>query len=238
LQLTRQAVILAGGLGTRLGELTDSTPKPLLRIDNKPFLEVMIEKLSSFGIKSFVFCVGYCADQVQNYFKNGARWNCSIKYSLETELLGTGGAIKLASHLLEDSFFVQNADNYMAIDYRDVMLCFDQNSRSSVGVIVCRPNSSTEYTSNISINLNNFGITEYNYHGSPKCNYLDCGTKLFSKRLLDHFANRSKFSLEIDILPSLASAQQLIAYPTDQKPFDIGHPEALNRTRREMNRVR
>jgi mannose-1-phosphate guanylyltransferase len=89
-----KAIILAGGLGSRLKPLTDITPKPLLPIKNKPILQRAIENLAKNGIKEVILSIGYKAEQIQDYFKDGSKLGVSIEYNIEKELLGTGGAVK------------------------------------------------------------------------------------------------------------------------------------------------
>ena len=91
------AIILAGGLGTRLRPLTDKTPKPLLPIKEKPIISHIIENLKKFGVKNIILSIGYKAEDIQEHFKDGSHLGVNISYSIETEPLGTGGAIKPAA---------------------------------------------------------------------------------------------------------------------------------------------
>jgi len=88
------AIILAGGLGTRLRPLTDNTPKPLLPIKGKPIVQHMIKNMKKNGINNIILSIGFQADKIMNYFGNGEQFGVNISYSVEKELLGTGGAIK------------------------------------------------------------------------------------------------------------------------------------------------
>ncbi|MDP3698777.1 MAG: HAD-IIB family hydrolase [Nanoarchaeota archaeon] len=110
------AIIIAGGLGTRLRPLTESTPKPLLPIRGKPIIEHVIRNLRKHGITNIIISIGYKADQVQEYFKDGSSLGVNISYSLETQPLGTGGAVKQASKFLSKPFFLLWGDNLMDIN--------------------------------------------------------------------------------------------------------------------------
>src|SRR3989344_5671968 len=110
------AIIVAGGLGTRLRPLTESTPKPLLPIHGKPIIEHIIRNLKKHDIKNIIISIGYKAEQVQQYFKDGSSLGVNISYSLETQPLGTGGAVKQASKSLSKPFFLLWGDNLMDID--------------------------------------------------------------------------------------------------------------------------
>ncbi len=111
------ALIVAGGLGTRLRPLTEFTPKPLLPIHGKPIIEHVIKSLKKHGVRNIILSIGYKAEQVEKYFGDGASWGVSISYVLETEPLGTGGAVKLASKCIGKPFFLLWGDNLMDVNF-------------------------------------------------------------------------------------------------------------------------
>lgn len=114
-----QAIILAGGLGSRLKPITDYVPKPLIPINNIPLIEYQIRHLKKFKINQFVICTGYKTDQIQNYLKHKNNFDSKIQYSVEKTPLGTGGAIKKAAKMIKDkSFLVLNGDIISTIDVR------------------------------------------------------------------------------------------------------------------------
>jgi len=106
------AVVLAGGLGKRLRPLTSDVPKPLVSVAGKPILVRQIEWLRSYGVRDFVFCVGYLKEKIIEYVENVMRFDVIVRYSVEGESLGTGGALKNAESLVkgEPYFFVLNGD--------------------------------------------------------------------------------------------------------------------------------
>lgn len=110
-----QTVILAGGRGSRLVPLTDDIPKPMILIKDRPFLEYMILMLKRNFLKKILLCVGYLGHKIEDYFKDGHRWGVQIRYFYEKELLGTGGALKLASDLIEEKFLLLYGDSYLDI---------------------------------------------------------------------------------------------------------------------------
>ena len=88
-----KAMILSGGRGKRLRPVTDTIPKPLIKINGKPLIEWKINYLKKFGIKDIIICSGYKGNQIKNYIKKKKNSGCNIEYSVETSPLGTGGAI-------------------------------------------------------------------------------------------------------------------------------------------------
>jgi len=116
-----KAIIVAGGLGTRLRPLTDKKPKPFLPVKGKPMLEYAIENLQKYGISDIILAICYHADQIMAYFKG-------LKYSVEKEPLGTGGAIKQAAEGINEDFLVVWGDNLMDIDYREMIDLHNRNN--------------------------------------------------------------------------------------------------------------
>ncbi|MEO6846989.1 MAG: nucleotidyltransferase family protein [Chthoniobacterales bacterium] len=111
------AVIMAGGRGTRLGELTNSTPKPMLRVAGRPILERLIWHLVSFGIRRIFISVNYLGNVIEEYFGDGSRHGCKIEYLREDEPLGTGGALSLLPEKPEHPLIVCNADIVTQADF-------------------------------------------------------------------------------------------------------------------------
>lgn len=106
-----KAIILAGGLGTRLRPLTLKTPKPLLPIKGIPIVEQAILNFKKYNITEIILSIGYLADKIQNYFGTGEKWGVNISYCLEDQPLGTGGALKKAAEGFKETFLAINGDN-------------------------------------------------------------------------------------------------------------------------------
>tara|TARA_Y100000310_G_scaffold338314_1_gene427610 strand:- start:4406 stop:5104 length:699 start_codon:yes stop_codon:yes gene_type:complete len=111
-----QAFVLAGGKGERLKPLTNDIPKPLVKVKGKPIIEYCVELLAKHGVKEIILGVGHMHEQIQEYFGDGSKYGISIVYSVETEPLGTGGALKQAEVMLNDKFFMLNGDNIANFD--------------------------------------------------------------------------------------------------------------------------
>lgn len=117
-----QAVILAGGRGTRLKPITDYVPKPLIPINSVPIIEWQIEYLKKFGVSDFIICCGYKTEQIKNYIENKKNFGVKIQYSVENSPLGTGGAIKKAAgKIKEGTFLVLNGDVITTIDMEPIL---------------------------------------------------------------------------------------------------------------------
>jgi len=112
-----KAIILAGGLGTRLRPLTENLPKPLLPIKGRPIVEHAILNFKKHGVTDIILSIGYLAEKIQDYFGDGSKWGVKIDYSIEEEPLGTGGALKEASAGFTETFLATNGDNLADFDW-------------------------------------------------------------------------------------------------------------------------
>lgn len=118
------AIIMAGGRGERLKPLTDSVPKPLLKVGDKPIIEHNLDRLISYGIDDFWLSIRYLGDQLREYFKDGTHKNVSIEYVTEDQPLGTIGAVNKISNLTHDTVLVTNSDILTNLDYEDFYQSF------------------------------------------------------------------------------------------------------------------
>ena len=112
-----EAVILAGGKGSRLQNAVNDRPKPMAVAAGRPFVEWLLLALRSQGIHRVIFCIGYMGEKIKEYFGNGAQWDMQIVYSSEPTLMGTGGAVRQAlNQIRSDRFLVLNGDSYCCFD--------------------------------------------------------------------------------------------------------------------------
>ena len=134
-----KAMILSGGRGKRLRPVTDTIPKPLIRINNKPLIEWKINYLKKFGIKDIIICSGYKGKKIENYISKKNNFGCNVEYSIETTPLGTAGAIKKAiKNIVDDSFIVLNGDIITNINLKKMM-----TKLNSIAAIELRTNYGT-----------------------------------------------------------------------------------------------
>jgi len=115
-QLSNAVVIMAGGKGTRLRPHTESCPKPMLPVGDKPMLEILLEQCIASGFRTFYFSVNYLKEQIIEYFSDGSRWGVSINYLVEDEPLGTAGSLQLLPDSLKEPFLVLNGDVLTRLD--------------------------------------------------------------------------------------------------------------------------
>lgn len=227
-----KAVILVGGRGLRLSPITNSIPKPMIRIGEKPFLQYLLEMLSRNKICDIVLCVGYLKEKIIDYFGDGSRFGLRIEYSKENDFLGTGGALKMAKSLLTTDFILLYGDSYLSIDYVK-LVSFWFRCQAKV-LVVCYDNNQKIALNNISLDDSCF-ITAYNKRVSDKSmNYVDAGVILFKKEIVENIPDNKFISLEEEIFPELIKQRYLMGYPTDQRFIDIGTPQGLKEIMRVL----
>ena len=219
-----QVVILAGGLATRLGELTKNRPKSLIEILNKPFLEYQLEFLKANGITDVVLCIGHLGAQIQETFGDGSKYGLHISYSLEETPLGTAGALKNAGTLLHDKFFVMYGDSYVFLDFQKIYSWFLSQNKLSLDTVYKNHNSFDKSNTAISGNL----ITKYSKVDQTKdMVYIDYGVTLYKKEVLELIPARQKYALE-DVFVRLIEMKQLLAWDVKERFYEIGSLQGLH----------
>jgi N-acetyl-alpha-D-muramate 1-phosphate uridylyltransferase len=217
-----QAVIIAGGLATRLGELTKNLPKSLVRIHGRPFIEYQLDFLKKGGITNIVLCLGYLGEQIEEYCGDGRRFGVSLKYSHEKQRLDTAGALKLAEPLLEDSFFTLYGDSYVFINYRDMWNYLEKQGQPAVMSVYHNFNHYDKSNTAISGGL----VARYSKESAEGLEYIDYGVNLFRKEVLRRVPVSQPYSLGT-LFQDLIRRDELAAYEVKKRFFEIGCPDGL-----------
>jgi NDP-sugar pyrophosphorylase family protein len=230
-----KAVLLVGGMGTRLQSLLPSTPKPLASVGNRPFLELLVRQLRYQGIRRLVLCTGYLAHEIENELGDGRSWDVTIEYSNEPRPMGTAGAVKFAETLLGDvpDFLVMNGDSFMEIDFRQLMH-FHRKSGGIASMAVLRMKNEMRYgTVQIGAEGRVSGFTEKT-DGAPT-GFVNAGIYVFDHRIFEHIPE-GPGSLERDIFPKLL---EYGVHALEQHGFfiDIGTPEDYARAQKLCERL-
>lgn len=220
----RQAVILAGGKGTRLGALSENCPKPMQMIGQKPFLEYLIWNLKRHGLSRFTLLLGYKASSIIDYFGDGSDFGTTIDYVIEPEPLGTGGALALAlaQNKLDETFLFCNGDTIFDFNYND-LLCLIANSTALVGLSLRRVDDASRYGS---VELVDTTVMKFAEKNNASYGLISGGVAVMKKELASLIPNEP-CSLEADILPLLATKQMVCGRAYDGFFLDIGLPETL-----------
>lgn len=218
-----QAVLLAGGLGTRLRSVVNDRPKPMADVLGYPFLEYLILELKKHGITKIVLAVGYMGESIETYFGTGEKLGIEIRYSYEKEQLGTAGAIKnAAQHILDSEFFVLNADTFYQAAYLDALRLFRMEQADMV-LVLRKVDDISRYGS---VRLEGTRVEGFNEKISEqRPGLINGGIYIMKKQVLDCIPEGKKCSLENEIIPELLKSGKNVRGTINEGYFiDIGIP--------------
>ncbi len=222
--MIREAIILAGGLGTRLRSAVPDLPKAMAPVAGQPFLSYLLQFLAGSGIRRVVLAVGYRADTIRDYF--GVSYSSvKLTYSVEEEPLGTGGGLLRALSLVQDKFaFVLNGDTFLRLDYKDMASTTERYPNASLVVALRRVPDASRYGAAVVVGdcLHSFSA-----RGKAGPALINAGCYLVRRDIFGRYPMPSKFSWEEDFLTARTSEIQPIAYRCDVPFIDIGLPVSL-----------
>lgn len=227
-----QAVILAGGLGVRLRPVTLTTPKPMVPVNGRPFVEYLITLLHRQGLDDIVFLAGYLGDQLERHFRDGRDWSVRIRYSHESKPLGTAGALVNADELLEPEFLLLNGDTYLDTDYAAMMRM--RRTRGAAVVMAVYDNPEGIATNNVTITEAGY-IVEYRKGNGGDMTHVDAGAYALSKEVVTALRAGEVLSLESAVFPLLAKQGRLMAWPVADRFYDIGTFDRLDLAHRVLS---
>lgn len=225
--ITAQAVILAGGLGTRLWPITKEVPKPMVPVAGAPYLEHQLKLLQRQGFRDIVLLTGYLGEQIETHFGDGSRWDLRIKYSRETTPLGTGGALREALPLLHDDFLLLYGDSFLPMNYAGVLGRLRETSTLATVVVYDNRLADTSVKNNIALTTNGF-VARYDKDRAQdtELTHVEAGVLALTRGAVELIPT-GKVSLEQEIFPRLIEQRQLSALSTTQRFYDIGTPDRL-----------
>ena len=216
--------ILAGGLATRLHPITETIPKSMLEVAGEPFIAHQLRELARQGIENVVLCVGYLGEQIENFVKDGSEYGVRLQYSYESKkLLGTGGAIRNALHLLNDEFFVLYGDAWLDIDYLSVYESFHDSGYSALMMIF--RNEGRWDTSNVEMDgkrIKLYSKTRRN----PRMTHIDSGLGIFKQEVFEKYPEGANFDLT-EIYEPLSESGRLASFEAKHRFYQIGSHDGL-----------
>jgi NDP-sugar pyrophosphorylase family protein len=229
------AVILAGGKGTRMRPFTYEIPKPMIPVKGKPLLQYIIELLRKYEIRDIILSTGYMGDKIREHFGNGSNLGVDIRYVEEKNEMGTAGSLSLMKDFLDGTFLMFNGDVLANIDLHDLIAFHRENNAlatialtpvkdpSRFGVARLRGNKILEF-----IEKPKAGI---------RSKLINAGVYVLEPGVID-LIPKGKAMMEKDVFPGLAKEGKLFGYPFDGQWFDTGTHEAYERAIKEWEGVR
>jgi len=230
-------IVLVGGLGTRLRSAFLSGPKSMARVADRPFLEYVLTKLRVGKITDVVLCVGYRRSQVQSHFHKGTKWGLELRYSVEEELLGNGGAVKKAAHMIDAvAPFVFNGDSFLDLDVQAMWDFHHTRKAVATVALVASPRASRygRVLTNERGEITAFHEKHYDSadRDNRKC-LSNAGIYLLSRQFIDLIPDGRPVSIEKEMFPTLVGSG-LYGFFTDGYFIDIGVPDDLARAQNEL----
>lgn len=241
MKTVKQAAILIGGKGTRLGDAVRDTPKPLLEVCGRPFIEHLILNLRRFGFNDFVLLAGYQAEAVKDNYGPGSAFvkemnadaEVLVEVLIEPSPLGTGGALKFAAGRLHSEFLLLNGDSIFDFNYLDLCCCQGPNEAADwLGRVALLPvENATRYGF---VDLDGQTISAFREKPTePESGLINSGVYWLKSTVLDLIGD-GPCSLEQDVFTQLVAAKKLVGRPYEGFFIDIGVPEDLQKAREQL----
>jgi len=227
-----KVVIMTGGIGKRLGPLTKETPKPMLKVGDKPILESIIFSFKKYGFIDIVLSVNYKSEIIENYFGDGSNFGVNITYIHENKRMGTAGALNYMRELLSEPFFVMNGDLLTNINFEHMMdYHLENRSIATMGV--------REYDFQVPYGVLNLeGINIKSISEKPIHSfYVNCGVYVLDTQVLDFVPENEFFDMPTLFEKVIDKNLKCISFPIREYWLDIGRIEEFEKANTEYHKV-
>ena len=231
--LPLDAVIMAGGRGSRLSPLTDITPKPLLKVADKSIIDYNVERLMNFGIDDFFISLHYKGNMIKEHFTEKNHSNIKLKFIEENEPLGTIGAVSLIDNFFHEDVLITNSDILTEIDYEDFYLHHLRSKAdmtvASIPYSVSLPYAVLETTDNKIISFKE--KPKYTY-------YSNAGIYIIKREILKNIQSNQFYNATDLMKKIIDDKKNLVTYPFYQYWLDIGKPEDFEKAKNDIKNLR
>jgi len=229
---TNKVVLMVGGLGTRLRPLTDHTPKPMLKVGDKPILETIILNFKKHGFTNIILSVSYKAEVIESYFGNGSSFGVNIEYIHEEKRMGTAGALSLMREKFNEAFFVMNGDLLTNLNFETMMeYHLNNNSLATMGV--------REYDFQVPYGVVNVqGKDILSIEEKPTHHFfVSGGVYILDNQVLDLIPNNEYYDMPTLFENIIAKKMKSISFPIREYWMDIGRLEEFKKANDEYHEV-
>ncbi len=231
-----QAVIMAGGKGTRIASIANDIPKPMIRICGKPVLQYQIECLEKQDITKITLVIGHLGSCIKEYFGDGSRFNVQVTYIEEKEPLGTAGALYYLKDTVHDDFLLINGDIIFDVDFGRFLRF--HREKAVCATIFTHPNDHPYDSGLVAVDRDGY-VTKWMHREDERGTYknrVNAGLHILSAELLEMFQEAKRTDLDRDILKTLIPQRQLAAYDSPEYVRDMGTPERCDRVATDIRR--
>lgn len=225
-------VLMVGGLGTRLRPLTNDTPKPLLKVGNKPILETIIESFSRYGFEDFILSINYKSEMFEKYFGDGSSLGVNITYIHETKRLGTAGALSLMKDKLQQDFFVMNGDLLTNINF-DYLLKFHKESDAKATMCVREYDLQVPYGVVDIVDGVVKSIVEKPIHKF----FVSAGVYMLNPSILSNIPKDTFYDMPTLFEKLIELEEKTVSFPLREYWLDIGRIEEYEKANSEYDEV-
>ncbi|MEV9526252.1 nucleotidyltransferase family protein [Aliarcobacter butzleri] len=229
---TNKVILMVGGLGTRLRPLTETTPKPMLKVGNKPILQTIVEKFAEYGYTNIIMCVNYKSHMIQDYFGDGKEFGVNIEYVLENQRMGTAGALSLLKEKPTEPFFVMNGDLLTNVNFEH--LHNYHLSTNSIGTMCVR-----EYDFQVPygvVNIKDSKIIFIEEKPTHKF-FVSAGIYMLSPEVLDYIPENQFYDMPTLFEKIISENKNAISFPLREYWLDIGRIEEYKKANEEYDEV-
>jgi len=229
---SNKVILMVGGLGTRLRPLTKETPKPMLKVGNKPILETIIEKFAEYGYINIVLYANYKFNIIKEYFGDGSEFGVNIEYILEEQRMGTAGALSLLKEKPSEPFFVMNGDLLTNVNFESLHSYHLANSSISTMCV-------KEYDFQIPygvVTLDNEKIISVEEKPIQKF-FISAGIYMLSPEVLEHIPNDEFYDMPTLFEKLIVAGKNTVSFPIREYWIDIGKIEEFEKANKEYYEV-
>lgn len=231
-QHKNKVVLMVGGLGARLSPLTDTTPKPMLHVGNKPILETIIENFAKYGYTDIILSVSYKSHVIEAYFGNGASFGVNIEYVHETKRMGTAGALSLIRDRLTEPFFVMNGDLLTNVNFEH-MHDFHESNNAEATMAVREYDFQVPYGV---VNVQDGKIQSIEEKPTHKF-FVSAGIYMLSPTVLAHIPDDDFFDMPTLFEKLIEAKHNAVSFPIREYWLDIGRVSDYERANNEYSGV-
>ena len=229
---TNRVILMVGGLGTRLRPLTQDTPKPMLKVGNKPILQTIVEKFAEYGFVNITMCVNFNASIIRDYFGDGKEFGVNIDYVLEEKRMGTAGALSLLKERPNEPFFVMNGDLLTNVNFEHI---FNYHTLNKATATMCVREYDYEVPYGV-VKMNDNKITEIAEKPVQKF-FVSAGIYMLSPEILDLIPQDEFYDMPTLFEKAIAQGKNVISFPIHEYWIDIGRLEEYQKANEEYAKV-